>query len=147
MAPMTDPARDGSCLCGAVRYSVTGPMRDVIYCHCEQCRKTSGHFVAATACAKHDLIISEERGLTWFKSSDNARRGFCCECGSSMFWEAARRGTVSIMAGTLNTPTRLTASGHIFVESAGDYYDLDDGLPQSLSYEHGDHQDNESEHQ
>ncbi len=144
---MTEHKQTGSCLCGAVRYSIDGPVRDVVYCHCEQCRKTSGHFVAATACAKSQLIIHEERGLSWYKSSDDARRGFCCECGSSLFWETGRRSTISIMAGTLELPTRLTASSHIFVESAGDYYDLDDGLPQSLQYEHGDLQDEESKHQ
>ncbi|WP_442475962.1 GFA family protein [Roseovarius litorisediminis] len=38
----------GSCQCGAVRYEVAGPLRQVVGCHCSQCRKTSGHYVAAT---------------------------------------------------------------------------------------------------
>ena len=45
---MTEPYR-GSCLCGAVRYIVRGELRHVVGCHCGQCRKTSGHYVAATS--------------------------------------------------------------------------------------------------
>ena len=56
----------GSCLCGAVRYEVTGPLRKVVYCHCEQCRKTSGHFVAATACGADKLSILSVVGLLWY---------------------------------------------------------------------------------
>jgi hypothetical protein len=39
-----------------------------------------------------------------------------------------------IMAGTLNPPTGLEAKGHIFVADAGDYYHIDDGLPQSADW-------------
>ena len=42
----------GGCACGGVRYEVHGKLRDVITCHCVQCRRTSGHFVAATACRR-----------------------------------------------------------------------------------------------
>ena len=38
----------GGCLCGAVRYEIRGPLRGVIACHCSQCRRTSGHYVAMT---------------------------------------------------------------------------------------------------
>ncbi|MCG6858134.1 MAG: GFA family protein, partial [Salaquimonas sp.] len=43
-----DEVRRGSCLCGAISFAVTGPMRPVVACHCNQCRKQSGHFFAAT---------------------------------------------------------------------------------------------------
>ncbi len=92
------------------------------------------------------MVVQEDRGLSWFESSDNARRGFCGLCGSNLFWDSQPRGTISIMAGSLDLPTLLSATGHIFVESASDYYDLNDGLPQSLRYEHGDEHDTESEH-
>ena len=77
----------GSCLCGAVRYEVRGGLRKVVYCHCGQCRKTSGHFVAATACDTDALVMLEDSGLAWFESSDIAARGFCTTCGSSLFWQ------------------------------------------------------------
>ena len=138
---MTNDIHRGGCLCGAVRYGVVGPLRNVIYCHCVQCRRTSGHFVAATSCARDDLVMQEERGLSWYASSDTAKRGFCDQCGSSLFWDAAHRDAMGIMAGTLDTPTHITATHHIFVEDASDYYDLNDGLPQSLQYDDKDEGD------
>ncbi len=124
----------GSCLCGAVQYTVSGPLRSVLYCHCEQCRKTSGHFVAATACSNEDLQVSDDRDLRWYRSSPMAERGFCATCGSSLFWRPDDN-YICIMAGTLDRPTGLQASGHIFVEMASDYYEIADGLP---TYEGGD---------
>ncbi len=120
----------GSCLCGAVRYEVRGPLRDVLYCHCNQCRKTSGHFVAATDAMVGDFVLLEDGGLRWYASSPEAERGFCTRCGSSLFWRPVEGDRIAIMAGTLDTPTGLRAREHIFLSSAGDYYSIDDGLPQ-----------------
>jgi hypothetical protein len=95
------------------------------------CRRTSGHFVAATACAREHLVLHTAGGLRWYPSSDRARRGFCAHCGSSLFWEPLDKSYISIMAGTLEGATGLTAESHIFVADAGDYYAITDGLPQS----------------
>ena len=78
---MTD--QTGGCLCGGVRYRVTGPLRPVVTCHCRQCRRTSGHFAAFTACAAGDLVLDSDRTLRWYRSSPEAERGFCGECGAS----------------------------------------------------------------
>ena len=123
----------GRCLCGAVRYEVKGSLRGVLICHCEECRRWHGHFSASTAARREDLALVEDRGLRWIESPHSdagARRGFCAECGSSLFWDAPDRPTVSIAAGTLDPPTGLQASAHWYVSQAGDYYDLpQDGLP------------------
>lgn len=124
----------GRCLCGGVRYEVRGALRPVVYCHCHMCRRASGHFVAATACAREHLLLLDAGGLRWYASSDWARRGFCAHCGSNLFWELLGGAYVSIMAGTLDGPTGLTATGHIFVAGAGDYYAITDGLPQSAGW-------------
>jgi hypothetical protein len=128
MEPMTDTS--GSCLCGAVRFTVSGPLGNVSYCHCSQCRKTSGHFVAAVDCSPADLQLLQDKGLRWFRSSAIAQRGFCEYCGSSLFWRPEHGSHVSIMAGALDVPTGLQADEHIFVGDASDYYLIDDGLPQ-----------------
>lgn len=120
----------GRCLCGAVQYEVSGPLRPVVYCHCRQCQKTSGNFVAATACAAEDLVVWAANGLRWYASSDIAERGFCNECGSNLFWRPNDGSHISIMAGTINGSTGLQASAHIFVESASDFLTIADGLPQ-----------------
>ncbi len=119
----------GGCLCGAVRYEVTGPLRGVVLCHCAMCRKTHGHVGAYTAAAKSALQLIESRGLKWYRSSERARRGFCDECGASLFWEAADRDTISIAAGTLDPPTGLATVLQIHVASAGDYYTVADDIP------------------
>ena len=128
MEPMDKAA--GSCLCGDVRYEITGRMRNVVYCHCEQCRKTSGHFVAATAVDLDDLHVTEDRGLEWYKSSDTADRGFCRRCGSSLFWRPTHGKYMAVMAGAIDDPTGLHSKEHIWVGNKSDYYTLDDVLPQ-----------------
>ena len=120
----------GSCLCGAVRYEVTGTLRDVVDCHCAMCRKTHGHIGAYTATAKAALRTTEARGLKWYQSSDIARRGFCGECGGSLFFEPANKDYVAIAAGTLNPPTGLKTVVQIHVNSAGDYYRIDESIRQ-----------------
>lgn len=112
----------GSCLCGGVAYEVNGPLREIIGCHCEQCRKTSGHHVAATNAAKADLTMISDRTLTWYHASETARRGFCNTCGGNVFWEPAGRETISIFAGTLDGPTELPFKRHIFVKDKADYF-------------------------
>lgn len=122
--------KTGGCLCGGVRYRVTGPLRSIIYCHCGQCRRTSGHFVAATAAAMDALEIVAGESLAWFASSEYASRGFCRICGSSLFWRPKGRNDISIMAGTLDNADGLEPSEHIYAGNKGEYYELTDGLPQ-----------------
>jgi hypothetical protein len=121
-------AKTGGCLCGAVRYVVRGPLRDVVNCHCGQCQRFHGHYGAYSAAALTDLVIEDETNLRWFQSSQQARRGFCAVCGSSLFWQRLGTDSMSIAAGSLNAPTGLTTIRHIFVADAGDYYRLDDDL-------------------
>ena len=127
----------GGCLCGAVRYEVRGPLRPVVDCHCTQCRRTSGHFAAFTATRQEELVLTESEGLRWYRSSETARRGFCEVCGSSVFWEPASGERISIAAGTLDPPTGLQTAVHVFVKDSGDYYVINDGLPQRADGNHG----------
>ena len=123
----------GSCLCGAVRYEVNGPLDDVLICHCEECRRWHGHVSATAATSKQDLSLLEERGLRWIASPNSdagARRGFCAECGSSLFWDGPGLKTISIAAGTLDGATGLRVASHWYVSQAGDYYEIpDDQVP------------------
>ena len=111
----------GGCLCGAVTYEVDGPLRPVIACHCVQCRKTSGHHLAATSAPRDSVAITGE--VAWYTSSDMARRGFCPVCGSNLFWDRGGE-TLPIFAGTIDGETGLRIVGHIFCASKGDYYEI-----------------------
>jgi hypothetical protein len=117
----------GGCLCGAVGFAITGPMRDVINCHCGQCRRSHGHYAAYAATNPDNLTFTEDRGLKWYQSSDAARRGFCTECGSSLFWKPVDKPHIAVAAGSLDQPTGLTTTGDIFTDDMGDYYVIDDG--------------------
>ena len=124
---MSEEIHGGSCLCGGVRYEARGPLRDVIACHCSQCRKQTGHFMAATAARARTLQGDEGRSLKWYASSAQANRGFCATCGSTLFWQGKGRDYIAIAAGTLDGDSGLRIEGHIFCADKGDYYQISDG--------------------
>jgi hypothetical protein len=129
--PKDVPERRGHCLCGVVAFTVRGKMRDVVWCHCSQCLHWHGHSGGYTASTWANIALRWAEKIAWYKSSDNARRGFCRDCGSSLFWEGVGRDYVSIAAGALDLPTGLITARHIFVEDKGDYYRIGDGVVQS----------------
>ena len=132
MAENSLPPLTGGCLCGGVRYRIDGPRRNIIVCHCENCRRTHGHQAAYTSVAQADLELIEQQTLDWYHDvSPDTWRGFCKRCGSSLFWEPRDgRGKVAVAAGSLDDSRELKTIGHVFVSEAGHYYEIDDGLPQ-----------------
>ncbi len=125
-----DTITAGGCLCGAVRYQVKGPLRAVVNCHCSMCQRLHGNFGPHTKARKENITITKSDGLAWYKTSDVARRGFCCHCGSSLFWEPFELDATGIIAGSLDGPTGLRTMGHIFVGEKADYNEIWDDLPQ-----------------
>lgn len=102
-------------------------MREVVGCHCTQCRKQSGHFGAFTACDDEHLKMTNDATLSWYRASETAGRGFCKNCGSLLFWKGDGRNYTSIAAGSLDGPTGLRLEGHIYCVDKGDYYQILDG--------------------
>jgi hypothetical protein len=119
----------GGCLCGAIRYTVRGPLRDVLVCHCGQCRRWHGHLGAYTSAARADIALEGADGLAWFASSERGRRGFCASCGSSLFFEPLGEARLAIAAGSLDQPSGLEVIGHEYVANKADYVRIDDDLP------------------
>jgi len=130
----TETAHSGGCLCGGVRYRISGALRGVIACHCSQCRRTSGHYAAMTSAPSANIVMTSSVSLHWYRSSDTAERGFCSRCGGNLFWRQAGRDAISITAGTLDTPTNLKLEEHIFVADKSDYYTIDDGVPRKQEW-------------
>ncbi len=128
----------GGCLCGAVRYKILGDLRGIINCHCSKCRRFNGNFGAYTSVNEYHLDFVEKRGLKWFKSitdeTPNVHRGFCVECGSSLFWHPKDQKEIYITAGSLDDPTNLQTIGHVWISQISDYYEIHDDLPK---YEKG----------
>ena len=77
----------GSCECRNIKFKIHGQIPNVVACHCTQCRKTSGHVWAATSVGDEDLIFLRKDGLKWYQSSAKAKRGFCENCGASLFYK------------------------------------------------------------
>ncbi len=120
----------GRCACGRVSYAAEGPFRDGLACHCETCRRQSGHFIVATAVEPGKLDVTEAGELAWYQATPEARRGFCRKCGSLLFWEPKERTHTAIMLGSVDDPGDISLIGHIFVREKGAYYEIADGLPQ-----------------
>ena len=124
-------------MCRAVTFEVQGALEhQPEACHCTQCRKQTGHFFVGMNVRRRNLTVRGSEHVSWYRSSDNVRRGFCSVCGSILFWEPTIEGYeyTSVAMGTLERPTGARMSKHTFVGDKGDYYDIDDGLPQSQAY-------------
>lgn len=106
----------GGCVCGAVRYSVSGPLRPVIACHCR-------------TCGRGCVAITGGTHVTWYRASDHAVRGFCATCGSHLFFARADGADLARFAGGLDEPTGLALAAHIHVAEQGDDCRIADKLP------------------
>ena len=125
----------GSCECGKVQFEFETSRKEVTVCHCTQCRKTSGHLWAATRTEFASLTFTTDETLTWYASSDWARRGFCAACGSSLFYQMNDESGIGIAAGSLDNPPKdFKVAKHIFVKDKGCYYDINDPVPVLESY-------------
>lgn len=124
----------GSCLCGDITFEVVGDLPTMDACHCTQCRKFSGHYLAAVDVKRDALTVHNEAGVRWYESSERVRRGFCGRCGSSLFFDPLDRDKhdwTAVAMGAFDGPTNTALAVHIFVSEKGDYYEICDGLPQN----------------
>ena len=130
---MSEPRATGGWLCGAVRYAVRGLLRDVVLCHCVECKRANGSVGAYSAAHQEDFHLLRGDALRWVDSPESdhgARRAFCAECGSSLFWQGRDLPRIGIAAGTLDGEPGLRAAAHIYTHQAVDWDEPpDDGLP------------------
>lgn len=123
----------GSCLCGKVRYEVTGFGDRMYYCHCRMCRKASGSSFATNLLMKASdfVITSGEKYLKGFDSSPGETRYFCSECGSPIYGHAdAREGLVSLRCGGLDAAPNMAPDVHLFTDWKAPWYEINDTLEQ-----------------
>ena len=125
------------CLCGNISFKTSGYHRDVQNCHCVQCLKTHGHHAAYSKVEEKDLKFLSKKSLKWFKSSKRAKRGFCSNCGASIFFKVLGTNSVCIAAGIFNNPTKLKTSIEIFTKGKSDYYKINSKLPKYARYPKG----------
>tara|TARA_Y100001934_G_scaffold283501_1_gene403784 strand:- start:1547 stop:1867 length:321 start_codon:yes stop_codon:yes gene_type:complete len=101
------------------------------------CRRAIGNVWTATQVLREDLRVEEDDCLSWFQSSDHARRGFCNRCGASLFFDSNKRPTMGIAAATIDQPSGLEFAAHIYTDEATDYEPLTDGATTYADGQHG----------
>ena len=124
-------AINGGCLCGAVRYEISGRLFDVSHCHCSMCRRQHGAGFATYADFEPDdfrWTAGEDRVRHYEPGADGGWV-FCSACGSSLAGTENGRIT-SITLGTVEGDPGVVPESHIFVGSKADWQDITDTLPQ-----------------
>lgn len=131
---MTDQTHSGRCYCGEVRYRVSGDIRSLCYCHCESCRRASGApFVAWGTVDPQHFDVTRGR-LTVVRLTPGVERGFCDACGSSITYAHEHRPQdLDFTLATLDAPSLLQPTRHIWTQDKLPWVQIDDGLPQYLT--------------
>ncbi|KAF2819888.1 DUF636 domain protein [Ophiobolus disseminans] len=107
---------NGSCLCGAIRYTLNGKPMTTVLCHCKNCKKSSGSSFQANLFFKQDQLtfLSGEDTLRKYQDHDTNSCGaplrmFCSVCGSNVITTNEQsdfvRGNVIVMSGCLEGVT------------------------------------------
>lgn len=128
----------GKCLCGSVEIKVSGPIRDIIHCHCSLCRKNSGTafatngFVQAT-----EFEVVEGRSLlSTFSFKPGRNRHFCSQCGSPVYSSNEQDPSrYRLRLGILDSDIQERPISHNFVTSKANWEDLDANLPRYEAFE------------
>ena len=125
---------EGGCQCGAIRYRLDGPSERTNLCHCRMCQRAHGAPVVAWVTIRPDYVTMLGDAATFFRSSPKAERGFCGKCGSPLFWRlkdpsaSGEQPLTDVAAASLDDPTTLKPTEHIWLESAMPWLKLDDDL-------------------
>jgi len=132
---MTGNVATGSCLCGAVTYTVDQPLREVIVCHCTDCQKASGAGASHNIVVKSAAItITSGTPRTYAKTVDSGRvltRSFCGDCGSQLFASRNTTPEMSVLkAGTLDDRSGLVPVMDIWTVETAAFAPCLEGLPQ-----------------
>ncbi|WP_459696665.1 GFA family protein [Acidisoma sp. C75] len=122
-------ALHGGCLCGACRYESFGRPLNSRVCHCRRCQKATGSAFYARVMVPLDRVRITGP-VRWFDAGTGVRRGFCGECGTTLFSERRSANTIGLSMGSLDDADGLAPSDHIWVSAKQRWLTFDDGLPQ-----------------
>jgi hypothetical protein len=123
----------GPCLCGAVIIEIGGELEHLPEaCHCRQCGKHAGHFIAGVNVRRSALTVRGEESVGWYSSAEKVRRWGGTQCGFTLFWNPTPDGYewTEVVMGLFDQLTGLRLAKHTFVGDKGDYYEIADTVPQ-----------------
>lgn len=125
----------GSCLCGKVKYKISGTVGDIVHCHCQTCRKAhAAAFSSVAQVKKADILFSGSHHLNSFESSSGKRRYFCSNCGSQMYSQRDGHKHLVLRLGSLDTHPRLVELKHSWISQKAEWYVIDSHLPQRQEF-------------
>lgn len=123
----------GSCLCGQVRFQITGEVQAFFHCHCRRCRKATGTGHASNVIVRlgrYRWDAGEEQLARYdVPEAKRFHTRFCRACGSPMPRVATDRNVAVIPAGALDSSPALEPTGRIFQDSRAAWSCSGDGLP------------------
>ena len=127
---MSEGLYTGGCLCGAVRYEITGVVSDPCFCHCASCRRATGAPMVPWGTFARDAVRVVRGRLSEFHSSAQVARGFCARCGTSLTYRhEARPAEIDVTLATLDDPTRVAPVMHVWVKDRLPWVSIGDSLP------------------
>ena len=125
-------ALQGSCLCGGVRFELTGEFEPGSFCHCASCKRISGGVGTANGWAPTDSIRVVEGAdlLCTYQPDEGRAKTFCSRCGSNLFgggWPDSE--ITSVRLPSIDSPFEGSPRRHIYTRSLARWETLpDDGL-------------------
>ncbi|MBW2280978.1 MAG: GFA family protein [Deltaproteobacteria bacterium] len=122
----------GTCLCGAVAFSVRLPTLFCVHCHCSMCRRSHGAaFVTWIGVPRSQFdIVQGEDALLRYDSSEHGWRSFCGRCGSSLFCEnQSHPDQVDIVLANIRGSFAPAPQAHIFWDDRASWTVVADDLP------------------
>jgi hypothetical protein len=128
---MAQTVYSGGCLCGAVRYQLSGPVSNLCFCHCATCRRATGAPMVPWGTFAREAVRVTHGRLSEYRSSAQVWRGFCARCGTSLTYRhEARAGEIDVTLATLDDPTWLAPQMHVWVKDRLPWLAIGDRLPQ-----------------
>lgn len=97
----------GGCQCGAVRFHATELRDNPHVCYCRMCQKATGNLFAALVGIRHEHLTWTRGVPAEFLSSDHAARGFCANCGSSLYYRSVGGPHVSMSIGAFDNAATI----------------------------------------
>lgn len=126
----------GSCLCGKVKYEISGKVGDIVHCHCQTCRKAhSSAFSSVAAVNDADFKLSGREQLNVYESSKGKHRYFCSNCGTQIYAKREATEHIILRLGSLDSDPKSNEKNHIWVSQKASWYSLHSEIPEYQEFE------------
>ncbi|MDF1792997.1 MAG: GFA family protein [Thalassobaculaceae bacterium] len=117
-SPPAEERHAGGCLCGEVRFSVTGAPARASICHCETCRRVTGGPVTGWGIWRRVAVDGLGETAVYSSSPDVTRR-FCRTCGATVSFDAeSDPDSIALALGLLDRPEAFIPTDQTYVDSA-----------------------------